>query len=1485
MIIGNPLLLKKAADSTPADPVTRSLRFNGSVSSSEAGHLYRTAGTPTDEGKWTMSMWVKVGQQPTNGYMTLFGAGLSNDNAAYVAIYNGNLYADQATSSNHRTIKCSGALFRDPNAWYHLCFAYDNSQSGSTGNNQNAYKWYVNGVRLTEPTYSHNESVSGYTHRFNSSGYVQRIGKNAHRSYNSTYKYHWDGLIANVHFVDGQQLEPTDFIEATDYGGYKPKEYTGTYGNNGFHIDAQVAHDSDLLVSSVGRNDGDTTFADAAAGHTLTSGGDPEHSIKVGNPFTGDGRAIYFDGTDDYLTVDDGANIDLGTGDFTVEFWINSDEDTQNAFITGRWNATPNVGSYSNREWSLTCSSYGSGGLDVYTSGASYSGGINVCDSKWHHIAIVRSSGDAKLYVDGEYKYDPTVLDSLNMSFSSKLLIGAGQATYWRGAMYDYRISDTARYSSDFDLPTAKFTSDSNTLLLIQPDRDDTTFHDESSSPATVTTVSSPTRTASTPYDAAAKSTAMYFDGTGDNLVVTSDSSFNEFGTGDFTIEMWVNPTDQGSGSFAQMFELYGSSSDRMYLRIERQSSQNVYKFVNNGSNSFDVESNSAPDYGNWQHLAVVRNGTSITMYVDGTAQTDSVTISSSATYNWASTNLNIGKGSVGGSSADYEGYIFDYRITKGTAQYTSNFTAPSAPFELNPVYLGGDQSGNKNHFQPTNISQTHDVMLDVPTKNYCLINPLAETKTDSSSYVANPTTGLSEGNLKLTSSGYFYNGHGTFGVSAGKWYFEWYSTGDWVQGGYTTHEMYSSHTDTHSDYWALYNQDASNNINASYKDGTSLASATWAGGGHASGNGNVYGCAFDVDNRKMYFHKNGEWSDGTSTLTSTFPSSYGGDLTGSSHNIPADTTFFPIMRPWTNSTVIANFGQDSTFANTVASGSANAADANGNGDFRYTPPSGYLALCTANLAAPTVTPAENFDVLTYAGSGSNRSITGLDFQPDLVWLKDRTTGGSNGYHCIHDSVRGDDGTHKYILSSDNTITTDTTFSGYGVTSFNSDGFSILNSGSLTNHSSLNYVAWNWKAHQSPTSTRTTYTVKVEDSGGDAWDASSSFYDSSTYLPNVYMELWENQSTGLVSLGKVAVRSLDEGGNTLSETSEQTYELKCVDLNAITVKWHYDTTADGDSSDFPNSYNDLLNEQKITILDGSTSEWTTNNSSNDDGGTNYNYSPPSGWANGDSLKSATTSYTGSDTATLTSGSGPVEKYNAAAGFSIISYTGNKSADGSDDGATQEITHSLGAEPELIITKSRGSGVYDGGLWEVYHKHTVMGSSHADNGIHPQLWLNNNYDAYQGYYNPVIPKSGSANTIIEVTNDNGYGHYANENGLEYIMYAWTPVEGYSKFGSYVGNGSSNGPFIYTGFRPAFVLWKRTTGGSNSWMIMDNKREGYNPQNDLLFPDSSTNESDVTDQDLLSNGFKLRTSAAGRNSNTDTYIYAAFAESPFKHANAR
>jgi hypothetical protein len=129
--------------------------------------------------------------------------------------------------------------------------------------------------------------------------------------------------------------------------------------------------------------------------------------------------------------------------------------------------------------------------------------------------------------------------------------------------------------------------------------------------------------------------------------------------------------------------------------------------------------------------------------------------------------------------------------------------------------------------------------------------------------------------------------------------------------------------------------------------------------------------------------------------------------------------------------------------------------------------------------------------------------------------------------------------------------------------------------------------------------------------------------------------------------------------------------------------------------------------------------------------------------------------------------------------------------------------------------------------------------------------------------------------------------ANQGGDNYVAYCFAPVVGYSSFGSYTGNGSTDGPFVYTGFRPSYLLIKQSSTSGQNWEVRDYAREPYNDSNrTVLFPSSSLAE--VTDAfpiDLLSNGFKVRNTGDGTNGSGATYIYAAFAESPFNYARAR
>ena len=983
--------------------------------------------------------------------------------------------------------------------------------------------------------------------------------------------------------------------------------------------------------------------------------------------------------------------------------------------------------------------------------------------------------------------------------------------------------------------------------------------------------------------------TAMYFDGNGDTIVAAASSDF-AFGTGDFTVEGWW------------YFESIPSSTDAMLVDFRPTNSETTTSFAFSTDTTNGVKVYSGGNYvlggslstNTWHHIALVRDSGTLYAYIDGTATGTTASFSSNLTTN---STPRLGTTADGGTSAVLTGYVFDVRITKGTARYTSSFTAPSAPFELNPVYIGGDQSGNKNHFQPTNISG-HDVMLDTPTKNYAVLNPL-----DKPVYSSRTPAVLTEGNVKAVLDD-LTGITGTIGINqssatSSKWYVEYYYISQSGAGGDdracfgfegTDHTIdnssrgYNVNLGTGSgwEFVAVYSENGAFQNMANNPVGSSL-------GGNVTV-GDIVGVAFDLENNKFYAHKNGNWGDGSGWNQSSFSNASGMD-------IPSGKTWVPAIynQGGATATVAFNGGSDPTFGGNKTSGQDTS-----QGEFFYAPPEGYKSLNTSNLAAPSVTPSENFEIAQWVGNETAGKVISTDISPDLVWIKNRDVAKN---HTVGDSVRG--ANKALIINNTNTESTATT----NITAFDTDesgGYSFtLGTSEKVNDSGKNHVGWVWKAHQSPTSssTRTTYTVKVEDNSGDAWDAYGSWYDYSTYLPSVYMEIFENQNNSLVSLGKVAVRYYDSSGNSMSDTSEQTYTLECADLNAIAVTWHYDTSGDGQEYDSPCSYNDYLNDQKITILDGTSSTSGTwlgvtgqsgvDNYSNDNGCTDYDYSPPTGWADGDTLKSATTSYNGSDTATLTSDSGasdPVEKYNSAAGFTIISYSG----DGSSSGDTQELDHSLGVPLEFVVAKARTSNdSYDNGNWIVYHKDLTSGD---------YLMLNSTAAAdtpYEGYDIISTSVSGSQHKVV-VGNDCDsnaiYCHYLNSGpdngtGEDYILYGWAGVEGYSKFGSYVGNLSVDGSFIYTGFRPRFIMVKNIQDSGHAWYIHDTARSPNNYSDLELTANSSGAEysvmtaASVERMDITSNGFKLRGNNVATNANGKTHIYAAFAESPFARANAR
>ena len=212
-----------------------------------------------------------------------------------------------------------------------------------------------------------------------------------------------------------------------------------------------------------------------------------------------------------------------------------------------------------------------------------------------------------------------------------------------------------------------------------------------------------------------------------------------------------------------------------------------------------------------------------------------------------------------------------------------------------------------------------------------------------------------------------------------------------------------------------------------------------------------------------------------------------------------------------------------------------------------------------------------------------------------------------------------------------------------------------------------------------------------------------------------------------------------------------------------------------------------------------------------------------------------------------------------AGFSIVTYTGT--------GANATVGHGLGVAPSMVIVKCRTQGV--GYNWAVYH--SALGATQFT-----LLNLTNAAATASTVWNNTAPTS----TVFSLGNDGAI----NGSGQTFVAYCWTPIAGFSQFGSYTGNGSTDGPFVYLGFRPKFVLIKRTDTTSD-WVTIDSSRAPYNAVSPYLVVNTSAAENTYTGWDIVSNGIKLRNTDAGINASGGTYIYAAFAENPFKYANAR
>ena len=508
--------------------------------------------------------------------------------------------------------------------------------------------------------------------------------------------------------------------------------------------------------------------------------------------------------------------------------------------------------------------------------------------------------------------------------------------------------------------------------------------------------------------------------------------------------------------------------------------------------------------------------------------------------------------------------------------------------------------------------------------------------------------------------------------------------------------------------------------------------------------------------------------------------------------------------------------------------------------DFSYTPPTSFVSICTTNLPEPTIADGSTaFDVKTFTANNGSQSIS-LGFAPDLVWTKSRA-GAYN--HQLFDILRGDD----QELRSD---TNDASRNLSNSLTFDSSGFTMPSNNNNANYGSGGGVAWAWDAGSSNTSV-------------SAGGLNSSVYDQSATWSN----FWSSTGNGIESsnpatasfdgvLTGLGMRLNGSSSATWTPTGGYSYSgdfliYACKDNNYTGVSWtvvHAGGTTDITNSVAGGTTMTELNLTNLGIQSPITSISFTSNSQS-------NPRIAGMKAGGKILVDSGVSVTNVPTIAST------VRANPSTGFSIVSYSGNGTA-----GAT--VGHGLNSKPDLILLKSRD----DTQNWMVYH--SALGATKA-----VFLSTTDSVATSNVYFNNTEPTS----SVFSLGTRDGI----NKNSDPMIAYCFSEVSGYSSFGVYTGNGSADGPFVYTGFKPAFIIIKNTNRVEH-WYMMDSNRDGFNDDNDFVLADSNDAEYSAATYptlDILSNGFKIRGTHVGRNASSEDLIYFAFAEHPFKTVRAR
>jgi len=583
-----------------------------------------------------------------------------------------------------------------------------------------------------------------------------------------------------------------------------------------------------------------------------------------------------------------------------------------------------------------------------------------------------------------------------------------------------------------------------------------------------------------TATDAESQTASRSFSITVTNFVIDNSLRFNDndsayltrsTGTTNkrtFTVSVWVKRTTlnarQTIWASDQNTNDTGDGS--------KGGSGNYISFWNNGEfyfggfgGSFQVRADGLQrDVSAWYHIVAQTDTTQATtndrgkLWINGVQQTTYTSmIGQNTDVKWATNRIGVRSDVANYSdsvnlTAYADGYIAELHVVDGQALTASDFgetdstTGAWVPKKYTGTYgtdgyyldfsnsadLGNDSSGNNNDFTPSNLAAT-DQTSDTPTNNFCTLNPLSNAMGGT----------LSEGNLQIVSSGSDKHCFSTFGLTSGKWYFE---VKDISQGG--QFKVFALTDADHNDTTPGTNQ-----CHIIFSTGETSTSGTANSNAGAMTTGDILAVAINLDDGEVYFTKNGNIDTGLTAQAT------GISISGRKRD-------FRISAFESGSPTTAGFN----FGNPSFSISSGNSDENGYGNFEYAPPSGYLALCTNNLPEPTIKDSgDYFNTVLYTGNNvDDRSITGVGFQPDFMWSKERT---STGNHILVDSSRGATKVLQGNLTNGEATVAD------GFQAFESDGFQV-GAANSTNETGVDYVNWCWKINGGTETTNNDGTIE-----------------------------------------------------------------------------------------------------------------------------------------------------------------------------------------------------------------------------------------------------------------------------------------------------------------------------------------------------------------------------------------------------------------------